>query len=163
MATFQDIRGHIESKVNTAFGRLNPPVEVVFDNVQETPPALPYVICLISYTNTTEPVLCQGESMVEALNGNLQLSIYAPRARGMSALELYGAEAMKVMNTMYDPSAEARVKCGQINGPVPVLSSSEPYALVTVSCPFTARYVESGGDTTRRVTTRDVLLTNPQP
>ena len=36
-----DIRAHIESRVNTAFGNLSPPVEVVFDNVQETPPALP--------------------------------------------------------------------------------------------------------------------------
>ena len=31
-----DIRAHIESRVNTAFGSLSPPVEVVFDNVQET-------------------------------------------------------------------------------------------------------------------------------
>ena len=134
----------------------------MFDNTFETPPALPYVVCLVSYTSTTEPVICQGESMVEALNGNLQLSIYAPRGRGMGALELYGAEAMKVMNTMYDPSQAARVKCGQINGPVPLLNGDQPYALVTVSCPFTARYVEPQGTTTR-LTTRDVLLTNPQP
>ena len=30
-----DIRALIETKVNDAFGVLNPPVEVVFDNVQE--------------------------------------------------------------------------------------------------------------------------------
>ena len=160
--TFQAIRSHIESKVYAAYQALNPAVEVMFDNTFETPPALPYVVCLISYTDTTQPVICQGESMVEALNGNLQLSIYAPRGRGMGPLELYGAEAMKVMNTMYDPNAAARVKCGQINGPVALLNGDEPYALVTVSCPFTARYVEPGG-TTRRVTTRDVQLTNPQP
>ena len=64
------------------------------------------------------------------------------------------------MNTMYDPAAAD--ECGQINGPVALLNGDEPYALVTVSCPFTARYVEPGG-TTRRVTTRDVQLTNPQP
>jgi len=160
--TFQAIRAHIESKVFNAYQALNPPLEVMFDNTFETPPALPYVICLVSYTRTTEPVICQGESMVEALNGNLQLSIYSPRARGMGALELYSAEAMKVMNTMYDPSQAARVKCGQINGPVPLLNGDQPYALVTVSCPFTARYVEPQGTTTR-LTTRDVQLTNPQP
>ena len=30
----------------------------MFDNVQETPPALPYVICEISYTDTTVTTVC---------------------------------------------------------------------------------------------------------
>ena len=85
----QAIRPHIESKVYEAYQALVPPIEVMFDNVQETPPALPYVICLISYLDVTTPVICQGESMVEQINGNLQLSVYAPRGRGMGALELY--------------------------------------------------------------------------
>lgn len=136
--SFQTIRAHIESRVFTQFQNLNPPVEVVFDNVEDTAPALPYVICVISYTDTTEPVLCQAESAVENLNGNLQISVYAPRGRGMKALEMYGAEAMKAMNTMYDATADARVKCGRINGPVPLLAGDQPYAVVTVSCPFTA-------------------------
>ena len=48
-----DIRAHIETKVNTAFQNLSPPVEVVFDNVQETPPALPYVV--VSISTPTQP------------------------------------------------------------------------------------------------------------
>ena len=145
--SFQLVRGYIQSKVNDAFQALEPPLEVCFDNVQETPPALPHVVCLISYTTTTEPVISQEESMVEALNGNLQLSIYGPRAQGMSALEVYAAEGMKVMNTMYDRNGVVRVKCGQINGPVPLLNGTEPYALVTLSCPFVARIPgDSPGD-----------------
>jgi hypothetical protein len=97
-----------------------------------------YVICLISYTNTTESVVCQTEASVENLNGNLQLSIYVPRGGGMKALEEYAAEGMKVMNTMYDWSSSVRVRCGQINGPVPLLNGPEPYALATISCPFSA-------------------------
>ena len=111
---------------------------MVWDNVQEKPPALPYVICLISYTNTTESVVCQTESSVENLNGNLQLSIYVPRGGGMKALEEYSTTAMVVFNTMYDWSSSVRVRCGQINGPVPLLNGPEPYALATVSCPFGA-------------------------
>ena len=50
--TFQAIRAHIETKVNDAFQALVPPIEVMFDNVQETPPALPYVVCLDRLTPT---------------------------------------------------------------------------------------------------------------
>jgi hypothetical protein len=136
--SFADVRSHIESKVYSAFQALTPPLEVVWDNVQEKPPALPYVICLVSYVSTTETVICQTESAVENLQGNLQLSVYVPRGEGMKALEGYAAEAMKVMNTMYDWSSSVRVRCGQISGPVPLLSGPEPYALATVSCAFSA-------------------------
>ena len=156
--SFQLVRGYIESKVNDAFGSMTPPLAVCFDNVQETPPALPYVVCLLSYTSTTEPLLSQEESMVESLNGNLQLSIYASRGQGMSALEVYAAEGMKVMNTMYDANALVRVKCGQINGPVPLLNGPEPYALVTLSCPFVARIVGDGPDGPIKMYTDEVSL-----
>ena len=159
----QAIRAHIESKVYSAYQAMVPPIEVMFDNVQETPPALPYVICLISYLDVTRPVICQGESMVEQINGNLQLSVYVPRGRGMGALELYAQEAVKLMNTMYDPTADAKVKCGTVNGPVPLLNGDQPYALATVSCPFVARYTDSSGGGTTRLKTNQVLLANPTP
>ena len=136
--TLQAVRAHIESKVYSAFQGLTPPVEVCWDNVNETPPELPFVICLISYTNTTETIICQKESGVENLTGNLQLSIYAPRGRGMGALDLYATEGKKVMNTMYDWSSSVRVRCGQVNGPVPLLNGPEPYVASTLACAFSA-------------------------
>ena len=136
--TFQAIRAHIESRVNTAFGNLNPPIEVMFDNVQETPPALPYCVCLISYTDTTVTTVCPTDGAMEQLNGNLQLSIYVPRGRGMKALEEYSATAMQVMNNLYSWGESVTVKAGQINGPVALLNGDEPYALATISCPFSA-------------------------
>jgi hypothetical protein len=165
--TLQAVRSVIESKVSSAYQALNPPVEVVFDNTYETPPALPYVICLIGYTSTTETVICQAETAVENLQGNLQLSIYAPRGRGMGALELYAAEGMKVMNTLYDWTSSVRVRCGQVNGPVSLLNGPEPYALVTISCPFSATVdaEDSGSDPggTFSLNTSQVALTNPTP
>lgn len=136
--TFQAIRAHIETKVNDAFQALVPPIEVVFSNVQETPPALPYVVCLISYLNTTVTTVDPTDGAMEQLNGNLQLSIYTPRGQGMKALEEYSATAMAVMNNLYDWGSNVKVKAGQINGPVPLLNGDEPYALATISCPFTA-------------------------
>ena len=136
--SFADIRAHIESKVSTAFGNLNPPVEVVWDNVQETPPALPYVICSISFTDTTIPVLCQTEGMVEQINGNLQIAAYAPRGRGMKALEEFGAVSMQVMNNLFDWGEPVKVKGGPINGPNPLLAGDQPYAMVNTSCAFIA-------------------------
>ena len=136
--TFQAIRAHIETKVNDAFQALVPPIEVMYDNVQETPPALPYVVCLISYTDTTVTTVSPTDGAMEQLNGNLQLSIYVPRGRGMKALEEYSATGMQVMNSLYDWSNSVNVKAGQINGPVALLAGDEPYALATISCPFSA-------------------------
>ena len=136
--TFQAIRAHIETKVNDAYQALSPAVSVMFDNVQETPPALPYVVCLISYADTTVTTVCPGNGAMEQLNGNLQLSIYVPRGRGMKALEQYGATGMQVMNSLYDWGSSVKVKAGQINGPVALLDGDEPYALATISCPFSA-------------------------
>ena len=136
--SFQQIRAHIETKVNDAFQALVPPIEVMYDNVQETPPALPYVVCLISYTDTTVTTVSPTDGAMEQLNGNLQLSIYVPRGRGMKALEEYSATGMQVMNSLYDWGNSVKVKAGQINGPVALLNGDEPYALATISCPFSA-------------------------
>jgi hypothetical protein len=136
--TLQSIRGHIESRVYAAFQQLNPPVEVIFDNTYETPPALPYAVCLISYVSTTEPIVCQTETAMENLRGNLQITAYAPRGRGMKAIEEYASVAMVCMNNLYDATAAVQVKAGRISGPTPSLAGDEPYAYVTVSCPFVA-------------------------
>ena len=133
--SFATLRAYLETRVAAAF----PGVTCVFDNTFETPPAVPYVICLISYPTTTEPVICQNESAVEQLRGNLQISCYAERGKGMKPLEEMGAQAMVLMNRMYDWSSPVKVRCGQISGPTSVLAGTEPYALVTVSCPFNAR------------------------
>jgi len=160
--SFQLIRGHIESHVNDVFQSLDPPVEVIFDNVQDTPPAVPYVLCLISYNTTTEPVICPDGGAVENLRGDLQLSIYGQRGRGMAPLELYAAEGMRAMNTMYNRNGTVHVKCGQISGPEPVLSGDNPYALVTLSCPFTAKLTGDSPDVFIKMYTDEVeLVTDP--
>ena len=136
--SFQQIRSFIETKVQAAFAVSTQRAPVMFDNTFETPPAVPYVICLISFPTTTEEVICRSESMIENIRGNLQLSCYAERAQGMGELENMAATAMTVMNRMYEFGDPVSVKCGQIQGPTSILASDEPYALVTLSCPFVA-------------------------
>lgn len=136
--SFASVRAVIESKISSQYQTLSVPISVVFDNVQETPPALPYVVCLISYLTTTEQIMCFDEGAIESLFGNLQLSCYASRGQGMTAVEEMAAEGMKAINTIYDPNATTRIKCGQISGPSPVLTGAEPYAVTTLSCGFTA-------------------------
>jgi len=136
----QAIRAEIESKVEAAFS-----IPVCFDNVQDTPPARPYVVCIISYNETSLPVICFNGEAMEHINGNLQLSIFADKAQGMGALDSFAQDGFRAMNTMYDPNSDAKVKCGRISGPVTVFGGTEqdrqvPYSLVTISCPFTARY-----------------------
>ena len=162
--TFQAIRAHIETRVYSAFQALSPPLEVVFDNTYETPPARPYAVCLISYTSTTEPVVCQTQTAVEDLRGNLQISVYVPRGRGMKALEEYAATAMICINNLYVWGGDPTVKAGQINGPTYLTAGDEPYVVATVSCPFTAHVSGSPstpGGTTFSVLTNEVDLTNP--
>lgn len=136
--TFQLVRSAIETKISAAFAATTPATTVIFDNTFETPPALPYAICLLTYTSVTEPTVCKAESGLEALTGSLQISCYVKRGQGMKQLEELGAVAMAAMNTMYEWNSPVRVKCGRINGPVSILSGDQPYALATVSCPFVA-------------------------
>ena len=133
--TLATIRAYIETRVAAAY----PGITCVFDNTFETPPPVPYVICLISYPTTTEPVICQNESAVEQLRGNLQISCYAERGKGMKPLEEMGVQGMVLMNRMYEWDSPVKVRCGQISGPTPILAGTEPYGLVTISCPFNAR------------------------
>ena len=133
--SFATVRAYIETRVATAY----PGVPVVFDNTLETPPPLPYVVCLISYPSTTEPVICQTESAVEQLRGNLQITCYDERGKGMKYLEAMGAQAMVLINRMYEWDSPVKVRCGQISGPTPILAGTEPYGLITVSAPFNAR------------------------
>ena len=136
--TFASVRAVVESKINSAYQALTPAVPVMFDNVQETPPDLPYVVCVMSYVSASEPVICPGGGSLERLVGNLQLSCYVKRGQGMKQVEELVTTGWKAMNTMWDANASTRVKCGQVNGPTPLLDGPEPYALCTFSCQFQA-------------------------
>ena len=142
--TLQRIRAYIESSVNAAYAGLADPVTVVFENTLDTPPALPYVLCLIDYTSTTELLVCNLEPATEDLRGNLQLSCFVKRGRGMRQLEELASTAMATINNLYDWESEIRVKPGAINGPVSDASGvsgrvEDAYVFATVSCPFQAR------------------------
>lgn len=136
--SFAQIRSHIETKVYTAFNGLSPAVPVVFDNTAETPPSMPYVVCLIDYTDITMPTVCVTDGAVEQINGNLQLSIYGERGVGVKALEQYSTTAITVMNTLFDWAEPVKVKAGVVNGPVKVTDGPQPFVVATVSCPFIA-------------------------
>ena len=134
--TFQTIRAYIETRVEAAYAPAR--VRVMFQNTFETPPPMPYVVCIISYPSTTEGILCPEESMIENLRGNLQLSIYVDRAKGMGELEDYAATAMKLMNSLHDWTESTKVRVQRINGPEYLLESDEAFALATISGPFLA-------------------------
>ena len=46
---------------------------------------------------------------------------------------------MLVMNGLYDWSNPVKVRAGPINGPVPLLTGDQPYAMVNTSCAFIAQ------------------------
>lgn len=144
--TLAAIRALFEKEIADAFGALSPAVPVVFDNVQEQPPVNAdgeFVVLVLSYGNMTEPVLCPRESAIEHIRGNVQVSCYGPRSRGMKRIESLAQVAMQALNGIpavaITNASVASARVGVISGPVPVLSGSSPHALVTVSAPFSAR------------------------
>ena len=157
--SFQAIRATFEAAISSAYAGLSPAVPVVFDNVQETPPELPHVLVSLSYTDTTTPVLCPDEAAMEQIRGSITISCYAKRGQGMKQLEELSAVAMQTLVQLKDICNEVRATVGTINGPSNVLSGNAPYALASVTAPFTAK--GTSGTIKRKLTTRQVKLTNP--
>jgi len=139
--SFAAIRSLFERELNAEFSAMQPPVTVVFDNVQDTPPGEEFAIVNLSYPSTTEPVLCPDESCIEVIRGSVQVSCYSQRGRGMKRLEQMATVAMRTLNNLqkaYDPDG-VRPRIGSIDGPTPILSGDQPQALVTIAAPFTAK------------------------
>ena len=134
--SLQSVRAVIEQRIQAAYAVDRIPV--CWDNTFETPPPLPYVVCLIDYVDVAQPLVCQVEPLIEDLRGNIQISCYAKRGQGMGQLELMAETAIKALCELYQWGDAVFVKCGAISGPVSVLEGDDPYALVTVSAPFLA-------------------------
>ena len=139
MSGFQSIRATFEVALNDAYAGLSPAVPVVFDNTLETPPPLPHVLVNLTYTDMTNPVLCKEEAAMEQIRGNIQVSCYTKRGQGMKQLEELAAVAMQTLVQMRNICSPVNPMVGQINGPDNVLEGDAPYALATVSAPFTAK------------------------
>lgn len=137
--SLQTIRAAFEVALTDAFAGMTPAVPCYYDNVQETPPNSEHVLINISYPSLTEPVICKAESNVELVRGNVQVSIYTARQKGMGRLEEMSALAAQTLVRMHDVCSDVNASCGQINGPDYLLSGDAPYAMASVSAPFTAR------------------------
>ena len=141
--SLQAVRAVIEQRIQSAYAVDR--IVVIFSNTYETPPPLPYVVCLIDYVDLAQPLVCQVEPLIEDLRGNIQISCYAKRGQGMGQLELMAEIAMKAMNQLYQWGDAVTVKCGTVSGPVASLyggqakeTGQDPQALMTVSAPFVA-------------------------
>ena len=134
--SLQAVRAVIEQRIQSAYAVDRIPV--CWENTFETPPSLPYVVCLIDYVDVAQPLVCQVEPLIEDLRGNIQISCYAKRGQGMGPLELMAETAQKAMNQLYQWGDAVTVKCGAVSGPVSALEGSDPYVLVTLSAPFVA-------------------------
>ena len=142
--SLSDIRSFVEVAVTNAYGALTPAVPVIYQNVQEEPPGgadCEYVIVSLSYPQFTEAIICPDESNIETIRGNVTLFCYTPRATGMKRLEELGSVGIRTLNNLKsaaDPNG-VRFNLGSVEGPIPVLTSDNPLALVNVNAPFTAK------------------------
>ena len=140
--SLQTIRSLFERKITTAFSGLSPAVPVLYDNVQEEPPggaATEYVRLIVSFPSLTEPIVTKAESSIEVIRGSVQVSCYGPKAKGMKRLEEMAATAATTLNTLKTEDTTIRASVGEISGPISVIDSNNPHALVTISAPFVAK------------------------
>lgn len=140
--SLQTIRSLFERKITTAFSGLSPAVPVLYDNVQEEPPggaATEYVRLIVSFPSLTEPIVTKAESSIEVIRGSVQISCYGPKAKGMKRLEEMAATAATTLNTLKTEDTTIRASVGEISGPISVIDSNNPHALVTISAPFVAK------------------------
>ena len=132
--TLAAIRAIFEVGMDSAYN-----VPVIYDNVEETPPgSYPYVYVNLTYSQMSQSVICMTENAVEAINGNIQVSVYQKRGQGMKQLEELCADGMTALNGLYDSTQAVSVKVGSIQGPQTVLTGQEPYVVATFSAPFLA-------------------------
>ena len=142
--TYQAIRALFEVELNNQFAAVGVPV--VFDNVQETPPANAnqmWAQITLSFTQATVPVLCPEESCAEEIRGTVSVNVWGMRANGMGPLELLGSQTIGTLNrikraAINDPNILSAF-VGSIEGPQPLLDDEEPWAGVVVTAPFIAR------------------------
>ena len=137
--SFQAIRAAFEVALTDAFEAVDPPVPCFYDNVQETPPNAEHVLINISFPSMTVPVICDGPNHVELIRGNVQVSIYSKRREGMRRLEELSATAARTLVELHSVCSDVGASCGQVAGPTYLLGGNEPYAMASVSAPFTAR------------------------
>ena len=139
--SYSTIRAVFETALDAAYQALPTPVPVMFDNVQETPPNSEHVILSIGFPRTAEPVLCPQENNIEHIRGSIQISCYTPKGRGMKRLEELAQVGIRALvGIPAQPDANnVRPRIGSIEGPTPILSGDQPYALSVVSATFTAK------------------------
>ena len=140
--SFLTIRSLFERKITSAFTGLSPSVPVMYDNVQEEPPggaSTEYVRLIISYPSLTEPIVSKTESSIEVIRGSVQISCYVPKGKGMKRLEEMAGTAISTLNSLKVQDSTIRASIGEVSGPVNVIESNNPHALVTVSAPFVAK------------------------
>ena len=140
--SLQTIRSLFERKITTAFSGLSPSVPVLYDNVQEEAPGgadTEYVRLILSFPSLTEPIVSKTESSIEVIRGSVQISCYGPKAKGMKRLEEMATTAASTLNTLKTEDSTIRASVGEISGPIHVIDSNNPVALVTISAPFVAK------------------------
>jgi hypothetical protein len=144
--TLAAIRALFETEITTAYSSMAQPAVVVYDNVQEIPPADAsggFVILSIAFAALTDPLMCPTEGMIDHVRGTVQLACYAPRAQGMRRLEELATVGSRALVGI---KAAAQTfpgvlsgGCGEITGPEAILSGDAPHALVTLAAPFQVR------------------------
>lgn len=139
--SYANIRAVFETALDFAYSNLPVPVPVLFDSVQETPPNTEHVILSIGFPATALPQVCPTETNIEHIRGAIQISCYTPKGRGMKRLEelaQVGIQALVAIPSQPDAN-DVRPRIGAIEGPTPILSGDQPYALSVVSATFTAK------------------------
>lgn len=140
---YQAIRAAVENPLLTAFGALNPPVPVYFDNITAAPAnsTTEHVKVNVTFGITNEPTLT---SSVDFARGAIVIRVFTEKGRGPARNQTLITTAVNVLETLNNSTKGTSgvfFRVGEITGPTFSAVEDSPLFAGRVEAPYRATVI----------------------
>lgn len=140
---YQAIRAAVENPLLTAFGALNPPVPVYFDNITAAPAnsTTEHVKVNVTFGITNEPTLT---SSVDFARGVIVIRVFTEKGRGPARNQTLITTAVNVLETLNNSTKGTSgvfFRVGEITGPTFSAVEDSPLFAGRVEAPYRATVI----------------------
>lgn len=137
---YQAICAAIEVPLNTAFGGLNPPVKIFFDNLIARPPDPPgeYVMVNITFGLTTESAIAKSYDFAR---GAVIVRVFTRKGNGgLRARQLseVASCALKTLGESKKPATGVFLRIRNLKGPEFFMDEDQPHFLARITAGWDA-------------------------
>lgn len=140
---YQAIRAAVENPLLTAFGALNPPVPVYFDNITAAPAnsTTEHVKVNVTFGITNEPTLT---TSVDFARGAIVIRVFTEKGRGPARNQTLITTAVNVLETLNNSTKGTSgvfFRVGEITGPTFSVVEDSPLFAGRVEAPYRATVI----------------------